>query len=165
MARRATCPWVRERHNVCITGPTGIGNTWLGGALGQPAGRAGLTALYLRLPRFLQDLPLATGDGRSGKLLTTLAQTDVWMLDDWGVAPCRDAKRRDVLASVEDRHDRRATRITSQLPVAPWHDALGEPTRADALLDRLVPNAYTIAWHGESMRQRPAKLTRGAIAD
>jgi len=165
MARLATCQWVRERHNVLITGPTGIGKTWLGCALGHQACRDGLTALYLRLPRFLQELPIAKGDGRYGKLLTTLAKTDVLILDDWGLAPFSDENRRDLLEIVEDRHDRRATIITSQLPVEHWHDALGDPTLADAILDRLVHNAYKIALHGESMRKRSAKLTRGAISD
>jgi DNA replication protein DnaC len=165
IARLGTCQWVRERHNVFITGPTGIGKTWLGCALGHQACRDGLTALYLRLPRFLQELPIAKGDGRYGKLLTALAKTDVLMLDDWGLAPFSEENRRDLLEIVEDRHDRRATIITSQLPVEHWHDALGDPTLADAMLDRLVHHAYKIALHGESMRQRPAKLTRGAMAD
>jgi DNA replication protein DnaC len=165
IARLATCQWVRERHNVLITGPTGIGKTWLGCALGHQACRDGLTALYLRLPRFLQELPIAKGDGRYGKLLTALAKTDVLILDDWGLAPFSEENRRDLLEIVEDRHDRRATIITSQLPVELWHDALGEPTLADAILDRLVHHAYKIALHGESMRKRPAKLTRGAMSD
>jgi DNA replication protein DnaC len=165
MARLTTCQWVREHHNVLITGPTGIGKTWLGGALGHQACRDGLTALYLRLPRFLQELPLAQGDGRYGKLLTTLAKTDVLMLDDWGLAPLSDENRRDLLEIVDDRHDRRATIITRQLPVEHWHDALGDPTLADAILDRLVHNASKIVLQGESMRKRPPKLTRGAVSD
>jgi DNA replication protein DnaC len=165
IARLATCPWGRERHHIFSTGTTGLGKTWLGCALGQHACRDGLTALSLRLPRFLHELPMAQGDGRYGKLLTALATTDVLMLDDWGLAPCSAENRRDLLESVEDRHDRRATMITSQLPVEPWHDARGEPTLADAILDRLVHHAYKIALHGESMRKRPAQLTRGARSD
>ena len=156
---------MQKRHNVLITDPTGIGKTWLGCALGHQACRNGLTALYLRLLRFLQELPIAKGDGRYGKLLTTLAKTDVLILDDWGLAPFSKENRRDLLEIVEDRHDRRATIITSQLPVEHWHDALGDPTLADAILDRLVHNAYKIALQGESMRKRPAKLTRGAVSD
>ena len=165
MARLGTCQWVREHHNVLITGPTGIGKTWLGCAVGHKACRAGLTALSLRLPRFLQELPVAKGDGRSGKLLTTLAKLDVLMLDDWGLAPFNEENRRDLLEIVEDRHERRATIITSQLPVEHWHDALGDPTLADAILARLVHNAYKLTLHGASMRKRPARLTRGAVSD
>ena len=165
MARLAPCHWVREPHNVLLTGPTGIGKTWLGGALGHQACRNGLTALSLRLPRFLQELPVAKGDGRYGKLRTMLAKTDVLILDDWGLAPFSEENRRDLLEIVEDRHDRRATIITSQLPVEHWHEALGDPTLADAILDRLVHNAYKITLQGESMRKRPARLTRGATTE
>ena len=128
MARLAACQWVRERQNVLITGPTGIGKPWLACALGHKACRAGLTALYLRLPRFLPALAIAKGDGRYGKVLTTLAKTDLLILDDWGVAPLSEENRRDLLEIVEDRHDRRATRVTSQLPLEHWHEALGDPT-------------------------------------
>jgi len=165
MARLATCQWIRERHNGLITGPTGIGKTWLGCALGHKACRDGLTVLYLRLPRFLQELPIAKGDGRYRKLMTTLAKTDLLILDDWGLAPLSDEQRRDLLEIVEDRHDCRATLITSQLPVEHWHEALGDPTLADAILDRLVHNAYKITLQGESMRKRQARLTRGASAE
>ena len=165
LARLATGQWGRERHNVLSTGPTGIGKTWLGCALGHKAGRAGLTVLYLRLPRFLPERPIATGDGRCRKLRTTLAKTDVLMRDAWGLAPLSDENRRDVLEIVEERHDCRATLVTRQLPVEHWHEALGDPTLADALLDRLVQNAYKITLQGESMRKRQARLTRGATAE
>jgi DNA replication protein DnaC len=156
ITRLATCQWVRDRHNVLITGPTGIGKTWLACALGHQACRVGLTALYLRLPRLLQELPVAKADGRYGKLMGTLAKTDVLILDDWALAPLSEENRRDLLEVLEDRHDRRATIITSQLPLEHWHAALGEPTLADAILDRLVHNAYKIVLKGESMRKRLA---------
>jgi DNA replication protein DnaC len=108
---------------------------------------------------------MAKGDGRYGKLLTTLAKTDGLMLDDWALAPLSDENRRDFLAIIDDRHDCRATILTSQLPVEHWHDALGDPTLADAILDRLVPNAYKIALHGASMRKQPPKLTRGGVSN
>jgi DNA replication protein DnaC len=165
MTRLTTCQWVRDRHNVLITGPTGIGKTWLACALGHKVCREGWTALYLRLPRFLQELPIAKGDGRYGKLLTTLAKTDLLILDDWGLAPLSDENRRDLLELLDDRYDRRATMVTSQLPVDHWHEALGEPTLADAILDRLVHNAYKIALQGESMRKRQATLTKGGEID
>jgi DNA replication protein DnaC len=152
-----TCQWVRDYRNVLITGPTGVGKTWIACALGQQACRDGWTTLYLRLPRLLQDLLLAKGDGRYPKLMTTLAKTELLILDDWGLAALSDENRRDLLELLEDRHDRRATIVTSQLPVEHWHEALGDPTLADAILDRLVHNAYKIALHGDSLRKRSAK--------
>ena len=165
LLRLASCQWIHDRHHVLITGPTGSGKTWLSCALGHKACREGLTALYLRLPRFLQELPMAKGDGRYGKVLTTLAKTDLLILDDWGLAPLSDENRRDLLEIIEDRHDRRATLVTSQLPVEHWHEALGDPTLADAILDRLVHNAYKITLQGESMRKRQARLTKGAAVE
>jgi DNA replication protein DnaC len=165
MTTLATCQWIRDRHNVLITGPTGIGQTWIACALGQQACRDGFTALYLRLPRLLQEWPIAKGDGRYGKLMATLAKTDVLILDDWGLATLNDENRRDLLELLEDRYDRRATIVTSQLPVEHWHEALGDPTLADAILDRLVHNAYKIPLQGESMRKQQARLTRKASSD
>jgi len=120
--------------------------------------------LYLRLPRLLQEFPLAKGDGRYVKLMTALAKTDVLILDDWGLAPLSDDNRRDLLELLEDRHDCRATIVTSQLPVEHWHEAIGEPTLADAILDRLVHNAYKIALKGDSMRKRQATLVKAPSA-
>lgn len=154
MSTLASCQWIRERHNVLITGPTGIGKTWLACALGHQACREGYTVLYLRLPRLLQELPIAKGDGRYPKLMASLAKTDLLILDDWGLAMLNDENRRDLLDLLEDRHDRRATIVTSQLPVEHWHEAIGHPTLADAILDRLIHNAYKITLKGESMRKR-----------
>jgi len=159
----ATCQWVREHRNVLLTGPTGVGKTWIACALGHQACREGFTTLYLRLPRLLQELPIAKGDGRYPKLMTTLAKTALLVLDDWGLAALTDENRRDLLELLEDRHDRRATLVTSQLPIEHWHEALGDPTLADAILDRLVHNAYKITLQGESMRKRQAKVPPQAM--
>jgi DNA replication protein DnaC len=140
--RLASCQWVHDRHHGLITGPTGIGKTWLACALGPKACREGSPVLSLRLPRLLQELPMATGDGRYPKLMASLAKTTFLILDDWGLAPLRDEHRRDVLALLADRHGRGATMVTSQFPVDHWQDALGDPTLADAILDRLLHNAY-----------------------
>jgi len=153
MRRLATCEWIRAHHQVLITGPTGVGKTWLACALGQKACRDGYSVLYLRLPRFLQELPMAKGDGRYGKVMAQLAKTDLLILDDWGLARLSDENRRDLLEMLEDRDGRRSTLVTSQLPVEHWHEALGDPTLADAILDRLVHQAYKIALQGDSLRK------------
>jgi DNA replication protein DnaC len=155
----AACRWVQEHLNILITGPTGVGKTWLACALAQKACREGHTALYLRLPRLLPELAIAKGDGRYPKLLTMLAKTEVLVLDDWGLAPLTAEHRRDLLEILEDRHGVRSTLATSQLPLDKWHDLIGDPTLADAILDRLVHNAYKITLKGASMRKRQAKLT------
>lgn len=161
MLRLATCEWIKEHHQVLITGPTGVGKTWLACALGQKACREGYSVLYLRLPRFLQELPMAKGDGRYGKVMAQLAKTDLLILDDWGLARLSDENRRDLLEMLEDRYGRRSTLVTSQLPVEHWHEALGDPTLADAILDRLVHQAYKLALKGDSLR-KPRSAANGA---
>lgn len=158
MLRLVSCQWVHDRHNVRITGPTGIGKTWRACALGHKACREGDTVLYLRLPRLLQELPLAKGDGRYPKLMAALAKTALVILDDWGLATLNDEHRRDILELLEDRHGRGATIVPSQFPVDHWHQVLGEPTLADAILDRLLHNAYKITLRGEAMRKRHAAV-------
>jgi len=155
----AVCQWVKEHLNILLTGPTGVGKTWLACALAQKACREGYTILYLRLPRLLQEMAIAKGDGRYPKLLATLAKTDVVILDDWGLAKLTAEHRRDLLEILEDRHGTRSTLVTSQFPIEKWHDVIGDPTLADAILDRLVHNAYKINLKGGSMRKRQAKLT------
>ncbi len=156
----AACQWVKEHLNILITGPTGVGKTWLACALAHKACREGYTALYLRLPRLLQEMVIAKGDGRYPKLLATLAKTDLLVLDDWGLTKLTAEHRRDLLEILEDRHGIRSTLATSQLPVDKWHDIIGDPTLADAILDRLVHTAYRLNLKGGSMRKRRAKLTR-----
>lgn len=159
MLSLASCQWVRDRRNILLTGPTGIGKTWIACALGHAACRGGYTTRYLRLPRLLHELPIAKGDGRYPKLMASLAKTDVLILDDWALAKLNDDHRRDVLEVLEDRHDRRSTLVSSQFPLEHWHEAIGNPTLADAILDRLVHNAYKIILQGESMRKHRASLT------
>lgn len=124
--------------------------------MAHKACREGYTVAYQRLPRLLSELALARGDGRYPKLLAGLGKPRLLVLDDWGLHPVTDTGRRDLLEILEDRHGRRSTLVTSQLPVATWHDALGDPTLADAILDRLVHNAHRIELRGESMRKRQA---------
>lgn len=152
----ASCQWIGQHRNVLITGPTGAGKSFLACALAQKACREGYTVLYQRLPRLLSELALARGDGRYPKLLAGLGKPRLLVLDDWALHPVSDAGRRDLLEILEDRYGRRSTLVTSQLPVASWHDALGDPTLADAILDRLVHNAHTLELRGESLRKQQA---------
>jgi DNA replication protein DnaC len=153
------CQWVKKSLNILITGPTGVGKSWIACALAQKACREGYTAWYQRLPRLLQELPLAKGDGSYSKLLARLAKTDVLVLDDWGLSKLTAEQRRDLLEILEDRHGSRATIITSQLPLDQWHAIIGDATLADAIMDRLIHNAYKINLRGESMRKKQSKLT------
>ena len=149
----ASCDFIRERRNLLITGSCGVGKSWLGCALGHKACREDFPVLYYRAPRLFAELALARGDGRYAKRLRSLARVDLLILDDWGPEQLTAEQRRDVLEIVEDRYDKRSTIITSQLPVAQWYDVIGEPTLADAILDRVVHNAYRIELKGESMRK------------
>ena len=155
----ASCQWAKEHLNILITGPTGVGKTWLACALAHKACREGYTVQYLRLSRLLRELMIAKGDGRYPKLLANLAKVDVLLLDDWGLMKLSAENRRDLLEVLEDRHGIRSTIATSQLPIEEWHNVIGDPTLADAILDRLVHNAYKINLRGESMRKRQGKLT------
>ena len=152
----AACQWLRERLNLIIQGPTGVGKTWIACALAHKACREGYSALYYRLPRLLEELALAHGDGRFPKLMATLAKADVLLLDDYGMVTLTAPQRHDLLELLDDRHASRSTLVTSQLPVEHWHERIGDPTLADAILDRLVHNAYRITLSGESMRKRQA---------
>jgi DNA replication protein DnaC len=145
--------WVRGHQNILITGPTGVGKTYLACALANAACRQGYTALYQRLPRLLEELAIAHADGRFLKLMAALARVDVLILDDWGLAILDGERRRDLLELLDERYQTRSTLVTSPLPVAHWHDALGDPTLADAILDRLVHHAHPL----QPRRGIPAK--------
>jgi len=154
--------WVTAHRNVLVTGPTGVGKTFLACALAQAAIRRGHTALYLRLPRLLDELVLARADGRLPRLMTAWARVGVLVLDDLGLQPVPPARAADLLEVIEDRAGLRSTIVTSQLPVAHWHEALREPTVADAILDRLVHDAYRLELNGPSMRRSEVTLDDAA---
>jgi DNA replication protein DnaC len=149
----AESQWVSAHRNLLIVGPTGAGKTFVACALAQAAVRQGHTALYLRAPRMLQDIGLARGDGRLPRLMTAWAKVSVLVIDDLALRPLSAEQAADLLEVIEDRYQLRSTVVTSQLPVSEWHDALGEPTIADAILDRLVHNAHRIELHGDSLRR------------
>jgi len=153
------CQWVKKSLNILITGPTGVGKSWIACALAQKACREGYTATYLRVPRLLQEMALSKGDGSYNKLFNKLGKTDVLLLDDWGLATLTPEQRRDVLEILEDRHGSHSTLVTSQLPLDQWHANIGDATLADAIMDRLVHNAYKINLTGESLRKKQANLT------
>jgi len=156
----ASGQWVKEANNLLIVGPTGVGKTYLACALAHKACQQDYSALYFRLPRLLQQLDIAKGDGRYGKLLKSFAKTNLLVIDDWGLKKLIKEQSHDLLEIFEDRHRLRSTLITSQLPVDHWHEIVGNPTLADAILDRLVHNAYRINLKGESMRKKKTNLTQ-----
>ena len=150
----ATGQWIRERQHLVITGPTGTGKSWLACALGHKACRDGVSVLYKRTPRLFADLAQARGEGRLGRVLSTIERMQLLILDDWGPEPLSAEQRRDLLEIVEDRYDKGSLLITSQLPVGRWHDVISDPTLADAILDRILHNAHRIELKGKSLRRR-----------
>jgi DNA replication protein DnaC len=149
----AGCQWIRDHRHLIITGATGLGKSWLACALGQKACREDLSVFYQRVPRLFSALDLARGDGRYAKLLAKIARIDLLILDDWGLQAMTAHHRRDLMEIVEDRYGRGSMLITSQVPVNRWHEIIGDPTIADAILDRIVHAAYRIELDGESMRK------------
>lgn len=154
----SSCEWVRCHQNIVITGATGVGKSFIACALAHTACLEGYAALYHRLPRLLEELQIARGDGRYLKLIKQLSRVDVLVLDDWGLVRLTTSQQTDLLELIDDRHQRRSTVVTGQLPVAHWHEAMADPTLADAIVDRLVHTAHHITLKGESMRKRSADL-------
>jgi DNA replication protein DnaC len=154
----ANCDWIQKRQHLIFTGPAGAGKTWLACAYGHQACRQGMSVIYKRVPRLLEELKIARGDGSIVKFRSQLAKVSVLILDDWGMVPIDGMGLHDLLELVDDRVNAGSLIITSQLPVSTWHEYLGEPTIADAILDRIVHNAHKIEVNGESMRRTKNKL-------
>ena len=149
--------WIEEAQNLIIEGPTGVGKSWLACALGHKACRDNRSVLYQRIPKMFTDLALARGDGRYPRLMRALGGVKLLILDDWGLEPLGPEQRRDLLEIVEERYGRGATLITSQIPVDRWHDLIGDPTLADAILDRVIHNAHRLQLRGDSLRKKAAQ--------
>jgi DNA replication protein DnaC len=159
MLKLFSCDWIKESNNLLITGPTGTGKTFLACALAQKACREGYTVQYIRTPKIFQELHIAKGDGRYVKILKNFAKANLLLFDDWGIAKMTDENRHDILEILEDRNSIASTLVTSQFPVDKWHDLIGDPTLADAILDRLIHSAYKIELKGGSMRKKKSILT------
>jgi len=153
MRTLSTCQWIKSKHNVIVVGKTGVGKSYVGAALADAACRSGYRAIFFRVPRLLEELALARASGVYASLLAKLSRVDVLVLDDLLLNPMTDTERRDLLEVIEDRYDRTSTVVTTQMPTKTWHEALGDPTIADAICDRLVHNAHHINLEGDSMRK------------
>jgi len=150
----ASSEWVRQKLNLVFTGPTGVGKSWLGCALAQKACRDGFTIVHKKTSELFRDLALAHADGSIGQVFLRLAQIDVLLLDDFAMSALKDSERRDFLEVCDDRYQLRSMILTSQMPVAHWHEQIGDPTIADSILDRLLHNAYRVELKGESVRKK-----------
>jgi DNA replication protein DnaC len=149
--------FIAAHDNLILTGPTGVGKSWLASAIGHSACRDNRSVLYQRVSKLFADLATARGDGRYARIMRTISGAQLLILDDWGLEPLDDAGRHDLLEILEDRYGRKSTVVTSQIPVERWHEVIGNPTYADAILDRLVHNAHRIELSGDSMRRTRLK--------
>jgi DNA replication protein DnaC len=152
--------WVRQNQNILLIGPTGIGKSWLGCALAQKACRDGFSVLHKRTAELFRDLEVAHADGSIGRVLLKISRIDVLLLDDFAMAPMKDAERRDFLEICDDRYQSRSMILTSQVPLKHWHEQIGDPTIADSMLDRVVHNAHRIELEGESMRKNRGRKSQ-----
>jgi len=160
MLELANPEWVPAYRNVLVSGPTGVGKSFIACALGNAAARAGYTVLYVRAPRLFETLQQSHGDGSHLKALARLSRVQLLIIDDFLITPLSDSERRDLLEVIEDRYQAAATIIASQCPIGEWHPNIGDPTLADAVCDRLLHNAYKIEMRGDSMRTlRPTTKT------
>jgi DNA replication protein DnaC len=153
----SSCDWVRDRHNIAISGPSGIGKTFICCALLEKACRAGFTTLYFAAEKFFRTMAVAFADGSFDKVLSRLSRIDVLAIDDWGIAPMGDRERRHLLEVLEDRNQARSTVVTSQFPIDTWHELVASPTLADAIVERILTRAHKIELQGDSVRP----LSRG----
>jgi DNA replication protein DnaC len=151
-----SCGWIQDRHNLVITGPTGIGKSYLVSAFVERACRRGFTARYIRMPRLLHELAVGRGDGSFIRLLARFAKLDLLAIDDWLLAPLRDGERRDLLEVIEERSERGSTLIAGQPPIKDWHGIIGDPNQADAICDRLLHDAHRIEAKGPTIRHTKA---------
>jgi DNA replication protein DnaC len=156
--RLSTGDWIKRAQNIIITGPTGVGKTFLACALANSACRSSLASLYKRAPRFYQEIAIARADGSYPKLMNKLAKAKVLIIDDFCITPMADAERRDLFEVIEDRQGISSTIVATQVPIDNWFDHIGDPTLADAILDRLIHNAHKINLKGESMRKIRSNL-------
>jgi DNA replication protein DnaC len=154
MLELANPEWITAHRNVLVSGPAGVGKSFIACALGNAAARAGYTVLYVRSPRLFETLQQSRGDGSHLKALARLSRVQLLIIDDFLLTPLADSERRDLLEVIEDRYQTGATIIASQCPVKDWHPNIGDPTLADAVCDRLLHNAYKIEMRGDSMRTR-----------
>ncbi len=160
----AGCDWIRQSQHLVISGPTGVGKSWLACALGHKACREGFSVLYRRAPRLFAELAIARGEGRLARILAMLERTRLLIIDDWGPEPLTAEQRRDLLEIVDDRYEKGSLLITSQLAVGRWHELIGDPTMGDAILDRVVHRAHRLVLKGPSLR-KPAAMTAATADD